>query len=83
MIFKNKFCNANLPEYEVTVIRPPIGDPDFQEDEYYLLKKTLYGLCRYPHHWYNTIKWILIKMGIKASPHDPCLLYGLPTSPES
>ena len=31
---KNAFCNAALPENEVTVIRPTIGDPAFQEDEY-------------------------------------------------
>ena len=42
--FKKAFCNATLPDDEVTVIRPPIGDPDFQEDEYWLLKKTLYGI---------------------------------------
>ena len=48
---KNKFCNATLPDDEFTVIRPPIGDPAFQEDEDWLLKKTLYGLCQYPHHW--------------------------------
>ena len=28
---KNAFCNATLPGNEVTVIIPPIGDPDFQE----------------------------------------------------
>ena len=42
---KNAFCITTLPDNEVIVIRPPIGDPDFQEDEYWLLKKTLYGLC--------------------------------------
>ena len=26
----NAFCNSTLPENEVTVIRPPIGDPAFQ-----------------------------------------------------
>ena len=31
---KNAFCNATLPDDEVTVIRPPIGNPYFQEDEY-------------------------------------------------
>ena len=40
---KNAFCNTTLPDNEVTVIRPPIGDPAFQEDEYWLLKKELYG----------------------------------------
>ena len=48
---KNAFCNTTLSDDEVTVIRPPIGDPDFQEYEYWLLKKTLYGLCRSPHRW--------------------------------
>ena len=33
-----------MPDNEVTVIRPPIGYPAFQEDEYWLPKKTLYGL---------------------------------------
>ena len=31
---KNAFCNATLPDDEVTLIQPPIGDLDFQEDEY-------------------------------------------------
>ena len=54
--WKNAFCNAQLPVDKVTMIRTPIGDPDFQEDEYLLLKKILYGLCHSPHHWYKTIK---------------------------
>ena len=80
---KNAFYNSTLPDNEVTVIRPPIGDPDFQEDEYWLLKKTLYGIRRSPHHWYNMIKGILLKMGLKASPHDPCLLSGILEKPNS
>jgi len=47
---KNAFCNATLPEDETTVIRPPAGDPAFKNDEYWLLKKTLYGLRRSPKH---------------------------------
>ena len=58
---KNVFCNATLPASEVIVIRPPIGDPDFQEDEYWLLKKTFYGLQWSPHHWYQlkTYYWLI------------------------
>ena len=41
---KNALCNATLTEYEITLIRPPIGNPYFQEDEHWLLKKTIYGL---------------------------------------
>ena len=46
--FNNTLCNANLTDNEVNVIRSPIGNPDLQEDEYWLLKKTLYGLRRSP-----------------------------------
>ena len=62
--YKNEFCKTTLPGDEVMVLRPPIGNPDYQEDEYWILKKTLYGLHRPPHHCYNTIKGILLKMGL-------------------
>ena len=38
---KNAFFNATLPEDEVTVIQPPIGNPYFQEDKHWLLEKTI------------------------------------------
>ena len=80
---KNAFCNATLPYDTVKVIRPPIGDPAFQEDEYWILKKTLHGIRLSPHHWYNMIKGILLNMGLNPSPHDPFLLYGVLTNPSS
>ena len=80
---KNAFCNANLPDNEVTVIRPPVGDPDFQEDEYWLLKKTLHVILQSPHHRYNMIKGVLLNMGLKASPYYPCLLSGILQEPNS
>ena len=43
----------------------------------------LYDLRQYPHHCYNMIKGILLKMGLKASPHDPCLLSGMIDNPSS
>ena len=76
--FKNAFCNTTLPDNEVKLIRPPIGDPAFQEDESWLLKKTLYGLRRSPHHWYNMIKGILLKMGLGT-----CLLSSILEKPNS
>ena len=63
------------------VIRPPIGEPAFQEDEYWFLKKTLYGLRRSPHHLYNTIKGIILNMGLKDSPHYPRLLSDVISNP--
>ena len=77
------FCNTKLPDYEVTLIRPPIGDPAFQDNEYWILKKTLIGLRWSPHHWYNTIKGILLKMGLNKSLHEPCILSGVITNPSS
>ena len=74
---KNAFCNATLPDDEATVIRPPAGDPAHKQDEYWLLKKTLYGLRRSPKHWYNMITRILQSMGLEASRHDPCLYSGI------
>ena len=71
---KNAFYNAQLPDDEVTVICPPIGDPYLQEDEYWIFKKNLYGLRQSPHNWHNTIKGILLKMGLNTSPHYPCLI---------
>ena len=41
---KNTFCDVTLTHDEVAVIRPPVGDPYFQEDEYWLPKKIFYGL---------------------------------------
>jgi hypothetical protein len=41
---KNAFCQGILPSDEITIVKPPIGDPDTKKDEYWLLKQTLYGL---------------------------------------
>ena len=80
---KNAFCNTTLLDDGFTVIQPTIGYLDFQKDEYWLLKKTLYVLRRSPHDWYNIIKRILLNMGLKASTHDSCLLSGILDKPTS
>ena len=41
---KNTFCNGDLPEDEITIVRPPNGDPSAEKNEFWLLEKTLYGL---------------------------------------
>jgi hypothetical protein len=35
---KNAFFQDILPPDEITVVKPPIGDPDANKDEYWLLK---------------------------------------------
>ena len=70
---KNAFCQATLPDDERIAIRPPVGDPAYSNDEYWLLNKTLYGLRRSPKHRYNMFTSILIDIGLCPSPHDPCM----------
>ena len=74
---KNAFCQATLPDDEKMAIRPPVGDPAYANDELWLLNKTLYGLRRSPHHWYNKFTSILRSLGLTASPNDPCLYTGV------
>jgi hypothetical protein len=49
---KNSFCQGILPLEEITIVQPPLGDPDAAKDKYWLLQKTLYGLRCSPRHWY-------------------------------
>jgi hypothetical protein len=48
---KNVFCQGILPPDEITIMRPPAGDPEAEPNEYWLLQKTLYGLHHSPRHW--------------------------------
>lgn len=78
---KNAFCQGELPPEELTIIRPPSGDPDAAKDEYWVLKKTLYGLRRSPRHWFLKIDGILKSMGLQPNRHDPCLYSGFLRDP--
>ncbi len=83
---KNAFCQGILPPVEVTIICPPSGDPEAAPNEYWLLKRTLYGLRRSPRHWYDKISAILRSIGLIPSLKDPCLYTGFivdPSNPSS
>jgi hypothetical protein len=73
---KNAFCQGILPPDEITIVKPPIGDPDATKDEFWLLKRTLYGLRRSPKHWYDKIRKILTSLGLQQNAYDPCLFSG-------
>ncbi len=79
---KHAFCQGILPPEETTIVRPPSGDPDAIKDEYWLLLKTLYGLCRSPRHWYEKIDAILCSIGLTPSSYDPCLYSGFVQDPK-
>jgi len=78
---KNAFCQGVLPPEEITIVRPPSGDPDAAKDEYWLLQKTLYGLRRSPRHWYEKIDSILRSIGLVPNAHDPCFYTGFVRDP--
>ena len=80
---KNAFCNAKLPDKEVTIIKPPSGNPDSRKDVFWLPKKTLYGLGRSLRHWHKMINSIFVDMGLVPSIHGPCLYQGVPSSKKS
>ncbi len=46
--YKNAFCQGILPPEEVTIVRPPSGDPNMDPQKYWLLLQTLYGLRQSP-----------------------------------
>jgi len=42
--YRNAFCQGILPPDELTIVRPPFGDPEGDPQEFWLLLCTLYGL---------------------------------------
>ena len=79
---KNTFCQGILPPEEVTIVRPPPGDPNANPSKYWLLLCTLYGLQRSPRHWYDKINTILQSIGLTPSLKDPCLFTGRIVDPD-
>jgi hypothetical protein len=80
---KNAFCQGILPDDQITIVKPPIGNPDAKKDKYWLLTWTLYGLRRSPRHWYNKIMAVLNSLGLKANSLDPCLFTGSIVNPSN
>jgi hypothetical protein len=80
---KNAFCQGILPPEEITIVRPQAGDLDADPNEYWLLQRTLYGLHRSPHHWYNKINKILKIIGLRPSLEEPCLFTGCVVDPSN
>jgi hypothetical protein len=73
---KNAFCHPILPNDEIVIVRPLPGCPISKPGEYWLLRKTLYGLRRSPKHWYETLVAALIKVGLSPCKNDPCVFTG-------
>jgi hypothetical protein len=80
---KNTFCQGILLPDEITIVRPPSGDPKAAPDKYWLLKCTLYSLRHSPRHWYDKINAILCSIGLTPLLKDPCLYIGFIRDPSN
>jgi hypothetical protein len=80
---KNAFCQGILPPEEVTIVRPPLGDPDADPHKYWLLLQTLYGLRCSPRHWYGKINAILQSISLTPFLEGPCLYSGFIVDPSN
>ena len=80
---KQAFVQAQLPDDEMYVLRPPTGCPLTPRNTYWLLQRTLYGLRRAPKHWFDRAAALLTKIGLRNCPNSPCLFKGniLPNKP--
>jgi hypothetical protein len=70
---KQAFVLANLPEEDTYIVKPPVGCPRSKPGTYWKLIRSLYGLKRAPHLWYDLISSCLEDMGLQCSPTSPCL----------
>jgi hypothetical protein len=73
---KNAFCHPILPGDKILIVCPPPGCPISKPGEYWLLRKTLYGLCCSSKHWYEILVAALIKVGLSPCKHDLCVFTG-------
>jgi hypothetical protein len=65
---KFAFIQATLPDYKLTMVKPPLGCPFSGPRSYWKLKKSLYGLRHAPRHWYKLILEILQSPEISLNP---------------
>ena len=77
--YKNAFMQASLPEDKPTIMWPPLGDSDTDFEEFWLLKKSLYGLARAP---VTDMTTSLCNIGLTPSASDLCLFIGVPSTAE-
>jgi hypothetical protein len=80
---KNAFCQGILPPDEITIVRPPSGDPEAKPNKYWLLQRTLYGLRWSPCHWYDKINTILCSIGLSPLLEDQCFYTGFICDPKN
>jgi len=56
---------------KTTFYNPPHGYPLTPQGSYWMLQRTMYGLKRSPHHWYEKAVQLLKQIGIHQCPNTP------------
>mmetsp|Transcript_17053 Transcript_17053/g.24126 ORF Transcript_17053/g.24126 Transcript_17053/m.24126 type:complete len:163 (-) Transcript_17053:645-1133(-) len=74
--FEQAFCQSILLQEEQYVVCPPKGCFITPPNTSILLKKTLYGLKRSPHHWYMKAKQVLNDLGLHECKNVSCIFQG-------
>lgn len=64
---KQAFVQSSLPPNEQYFLHPPVGCHRSSPGTYWRLIRSLYGLCRAPHLWFEKISSQLLSMGLKTS----------------
>ena len=72
--FANAFVQGTLEEDERIFVRMPPGFSN-GEKSVLQLRKSLYGMCSAPRHWFKTLRPSIIGLGFTASKEDQCFFY--------
>lgn len=73
---KNAFCQLYLPKGDIIIIHLPKGCPISKVEDLSVLHKIIYRLRRSQYHCYQSIKKILLSMGLSTSPRNLCVFTG-------
>ena len=74
--FKQAFCQAYLTDGDTYVVCPAKDFPITPPNTYLKLIRTLYGLKRSPHHWYEKVRATFLAIGLKQNKNPPCIFSG-------
>jgi len=73
---KQALVQAILPEDEVYFLKPPPGCPRSKPGEYWRLLRSLYGVKRASHLWFEKMKAFLLSIGFRSCANHPCVFVG-------
>ena len=74
--FTSAYLNGELPDDKPVYMQQPPGFEVAEKCEYVLkLKKAIYGLKNAGYHWYNTLRSLLLSIGLNQSISDPAVFF--------